>query len=301
MNKRPFMKRFEFMISDWLLLRRRPYIMILIAAALPAIYFFVYSTGGIKYVYSHSMYIPIIFAGIYFGATFGVLIGLIAAILLEPLMPIDSITGEMQDPINWLYRMAIFILVGLIIGIASNKLRKDSKQIRNLMSVNQESNIPNTNYLKDFNINFLQQPHSVYTILIGNHHSIVDLLGVGIYHKFIFKIYSDLIKKLPEKSIVIQSDQGSQFIGPVYAKLLSGHNVRHSVSYRGNCVDNAPIESWFSALKTESIYLYHALSENGMVRIVDQYVKYYNEERLQENIKELAPMDYRKQALSTLF
>jgi putative transposase len=38
-----------------------------------------------------------------------------------------------------------------------------------------------------------------------------------------------------------------------------------------------------------------------MIALVDQYVKYYNEERLQEKIKELAPMDYRKQALSTLF
>jgi putative transposase len=66
-------------------------------------------------------------------------------------------------------------------------------------------------------------------------------------------------------------------------------------------VDNAPIESWFSALKTESIYLYDQLSEDEMIALLDQYVKYYNEERLQEKIKELAPMDYRKQALSTLF
>jgi len=38
-----------------------------------------------------------------------------------------------------------------------------------------------------------------------------------------------------------------------------------------------------------------------MINVVDQYVKYYNEERLQEKIKELAPMKYRMQVLSTLF
>ena len=66
-------------------------------------------------------------------------------------------------------------------------------------------------------------------------------------------------------------------------------------------MDNAPIESWFSALKTESIYLKDQLSEDEMIAIVDRYVKYYNEERLQEKIKELAPIKYRMQVLSTLF
>lgn len=200
------------MKSDFALLKKRPHIMILIASALPIIYFIVYSTGGIKYVYSHSMYIPIILAGIYFGVTFGVLISLIAAILLGPLMPIDSITGEMQDPINWLYRMLIFVLVGLIIGYASNKLRKDAKHIRNLMSVNQETKIPNTNYLKDIQIHLCEQANSIYTILIGNHHSIIDLLSVGVYHKFMFKIYSDLIKGLPLNSVIIQSDSNKLWV-----------------------------------------------------------------------------------------
>jgi len=103
------------------------------------------------------------------------------------------------------------------------------------------------------------------------------------------------------ENLILHSDQGSQFTTPVYANLLEAHHVRHSVSYRGSCVDNAPIESWFSALKTESIYLNDKLSEDEMITIVDQYVKYYNEERLQEKIKELSPIDYRKQALSTLF
>lgn len=103
------------------------------------------------------------------------------------------------------------------------------------------------------------------------------------------------------KNLILHSDQGSQFTTLLYANLLEEHHVRHSVSYRGSCVDNAPIESWFSALKTESIYLKDKLSEDEMIALVDQYVKYYNEERLQEKIKELTPIDYRRQALSTLF
>jgi putative transposase len=120
----------------------------------------------------------------------------------------------------------------------------------------------------------------------------------------VLETFKAAVQRVPlkyRKNLILHSDQGSQFTTPLYANLLEEHHVRHSVSYRGSCVDNAPIESWFSALKTESIYLKDKLSEDEMIALVDQYVKYYNEERLQEKIKELTPIDYRRQALSTLF
>lgn len=120
----------------------------------------------------------------------------------------------------------------------------------------------------------------------------------------VLETFKAAVQRVPLKyreNLILHSDQGSQFTTPLYANLLEEHHVRHSVSYRGSCVDNAPIESWFSALKTESIYLKDKLSEDEMIALVDQYVKYYNEERLQEKIKELTPIDYRRQALSTLF
>lgn len=62
------------------------------------------------------------------------------------------------------------------------------------------------------------------------------------------------------------------------------------MSFKGSAVDNSPIESWFSSLKTESIYLHKKLTEKDMISIVESYIKYYNEERLQEKIKELTPI-----------
>jgi transposase InsO family protein len=111
----------------------------------------------------------------------------------------------------------------------------------------------------------------------------------------------DVTPQNQREGLILHSDQGSHFIGPQYRSILKHHHIKHSVSYRGSCVDNCPIESWFSALKTESIYLYPKLSTNELITLVNDYVKYYNEERLQEKLKELAPIDYRKQALSVLF
>ncbi len=103
------------------------------------------------------------------------------------------------------------------------------------------------------------------------------------------------------KDLILHSDQGSHFTSKIYHEYLKEHHITHSVSFKGSCVDNSPIESWFSTLKTESIYLKPKLSENEMQELVSSYVKYYNEERLQEKLKELAPIEYRHQALSVLF
>ena len=69
------------------------------------------------------------------------------------------------------------------------------------------------------------------------------------------------VSALQRKNLIIHSDQGYQFTSNQYKETLQQNDVIHSVSYKGNCVDNVPIESWFSALKTESIYLFKQLSK----------------------------------------
>ena len=205
-------KRFILLLDDWNALKKNPLTMIGIVSMLIFIYFLVYITGGIKYVYSHTMYIPIILAGIFYGPTFGGLIAFFAAILLGPLMPIDTTTGEMQLVINWLYRMLIFIVVGTIIGYASNRLRQDAKHIEELMSTNQETNVPNTNYLRNICKTLNYNSYSVFTVLITNHHSIIDILGVDIYHELIYQMYCDFKDGLPRDSKIIQSDSNKLWI-----------------------------------------------------------------------------------------
>ena len=68
----------------------------------------------------------------------------------------------------------------------------------------------------------------------------------------------------------------------------------------GSCVDNVPIESFFSILKSECIYLKQNLQKEEIEEVVKNFIMYYNNERLQEKIQELAPMQFRKQALASL-
>src|SRR6056297_3165593 len=89
-----------------------------------AVYALVYFTGGIKYVYSHSMYLVIIVAGILLGTRGGLAFGLIGGLALGPMMPIDTLTGEQQQTLNWLYRLGFFVLIGGLTGAFSTFTRQ---------------------------------------------------------------------------------------------------------------------------------------------------------------------------------
>ena len=113
-------------------------------------------------------------------------------------------------------------------------------------------------------------------------------------------IIKDAIKKVPykqRKGLVLHSDQGFHFTGIQYGILLKNNKIKRSCSYKGSCVDNVPIESFFSSLKTECIYLHKNITREFSKALVDNYIKYYNYDRFQEKLKELTPIQYRYQFL----
>ncbi len=173
--------RFFALLKDYLTTHAHALTLVVLVLFLPLIYMLVYFTGGIKYVYSHTMYIPILLAGILIGPKSGFMIALFAGILLGPLMPIDTETGEMQETFNWIYRLITFMLIGIISGIASKKIKDDGKAIQNLMSHNQETHIPNTNYLSYAESHLKDGSFTISTLMIHNHYNIKDVLGVDIY------------------------------------------------------------------------------------------------------------------------
>ena len=103
----------------------------------------VVQTGGIKYVYSHSMYIPILLAGFVFGRRGGMLIGIISGLALGPFMPISILTGELQEPRNWLFRMVMFSLIGFLAGLASDSTRAYQRKLRWLVKHDKATRLPN--------------------------------------------------------------------------------------------------------------------------------------------------------------
>lgn len=133
---------------QWLYRYRRP-LRLLAAASLVAsalgIYLLVYMTGGIKFVYSHSMYVPILLSGFLFGMAGGALFGLFAGLVLGPFMPIDVVTGEMQETVNWLYRTGFFVLIGSLSGLANHLTRSYVERLQWVSEHDQATQLPNRN------------------------------------------------------------------------------------------------------------------------------------------------------------
>lgn len=102
----------------------------LIFVFMVGVYFIVINTGGVKYVFSHSMYLPIVLSAVFFGAFGGFAVAIVGGLILGPFVPIDTITGEAQLTINWVYRMGFFALIGTTVGLASDGIRAYIKHMR---------------------------------------------------------------------------------------------------------------------------------------------------------------------------
>lgn len=122
-----------------------PLLLVMVAA----VFLLVYATGGIKYVYSHSMYIPVLLSGFFFGVKGGVVVGLVGGIALGPFMPIDVLTGERQDTLNWLYRSGFFVLIGALSGLASDSVKSYMRHLDWVSRHDPASGLPNRNALFD--------------------------------------------------------------------------------------------------------------------------------------------------------
>ncbi|MCF7923591.1 MAG: EAL domain-containing protein [Candidatus Izimaplasma sp.] len=181
-------------------------IAVLIGMSFPLIYLFVYYTGGIKYVYSHTMYIPILLAGIVFGFKYGVICGLIAGVLLGPLMPLVVETNEPQVFFNWFYRMIMFVLIGGLSGYFFDKYKKTLKKNEKLYLHHPDTKVPNINFLMEYSDTYIDGKVLIASIIINNKNRISEVLGTDIYIKVINVIYHFLDDELPKESIVVQAD-----------------------------------------------------------------------------------------------
>lgn len=94
--------------------------------------------------------------------------------------------------------------------------------------------------------------------------------------------------------VIIQSDQGAQFQSSPYRSLTAQLGIIPSMSRKGHCLDNAPTENFFSHLKEELTRHIKIKDFQDAVQIVDDYIHFYNHDRIQLKTK-LTPLEFRRQ------
>ena len=123
-----------------------------------------------------------------------------------------------------------------------------------------------------------------------NYEQIKDMLAKA------FNKYKDL------KGLILTSDQGWQYQMQDYHKALEEKGIIQSMSRKGNCLDNSPMENFFGKMKNEMFYGYeytfNTLEE--LKKEMENYISYYNNQRITTKLKGLTPVEYRNQSLMNI-
>jgi len=100
--------------------------------------------------------------------------------------------------------------------------------------------------------------------------------------------------KIPNNTnLILHSDQGWQYQMKQYQYLLQQKGITQSMSRKGNCLDNAVIENFFGIVKSELFYIQKFKSIEHLKKEINQYINYYNNERIKSNLNNMIPIKYR--------
>jgi transposase InsO family protein len=100
----------------------------------------------------------------------------------------------------------------------------------------------------------------------------------------------------PTQELLHHSDRGSQYCSHDYQTMLSMMGISCSMSRKGNCWDNAPMESFFGRLKNESLHHYEFKTKEEAKRVIFDYIEvFYNRIRIQEGLGGKSPVQFEKE------
>ena len=108
-------------------------------------------------------------------------------------------------------------------------------------------------------------------------------------------LFRAVASKRPPKGLIHHSDRGSQYCSLDYHKLIEQFAMKASMSRKGNCYDNAPMESFWGTLKQELVHhrRYHTRQE--AIQEITEYIEiFYNRQRKQKRLGYLSPAAFEK-------
>ena len=100
-------------------------------------------------------------------------------------------------------------------------------------------------------------------------------------------------KTKDKNNLIIHTDQGFHYQHSSWTSRLEKMNIKQSMSRKGNCLDNSPMENFFGILKQEMYYGVEFKSYEKLVNEIERYIKWYNEDRIKTKLNGMSPVMYR--------
>lgn len=118
-------------------------------------------------------------------------------------------------------------------------------------------------------------------------------------NNLVFRTFDKAITINPDAKPIFHSDRGFQYTNKAFQKKLKKHEMEHSMSRVGHCIDNGPTEGFWGIVKTEMYQLYEITDEASLRFAIKDYIRFYAEEHPQDRYKCKTPIEVRTEALTT--
>lgn len=118
-------------------------------------------------------------------------------------------------------------------------------------------------------------------------------LNPSLHMELVFTTLDSLKEELTEKKVLLHSDQGFHYTNPEFIRRAKTLNLVQSMSRKGKCTDNGPMESFFGHFKDEVEYK-KCQSFSELKDLTAAYMSYYNTERRQWNLNKMTPAEYKQ-------
>lgn len=173
----------------------------------------------------------------------------------------------------------------------------------NLLNQEFRSEAPNKIWVSD--ITYI--PTEEGWLYLAGHKDIFngELVGYAMGERITKNLVSEsLLKavaaKRPSRGLIHHSDRGRQYCALQYRKLLEQFGITASMSRKGNCYDNAPMESFWGTLKQELVHHRKYRSRQEAKQDISEYIEvFYNRQRRQARLGYLSPVAYEKKFYQT--
>ena len=179
---------------------------------------------------------------------------------------------------------------GTIGKIAGNLIKRDFK-----------SSIPNKKWYTDVTEFKLREEKIYLSPILDGYND--EIISYNISETPCFGQIEDMLEKAFKgrklKGLIMHTDQGWQYQNEKYQKKLKKKGIIQSMSRKGNSMDNGLMENFFGILKTEMFYgqEYKYKTINELKKAIEEYIYYYNYDRIKEKLNGLSPVKYRLQTL----
>ena len=111
----------------------------------------------------------------------------------------------------------------------------------------------------------------------------------------VMNTFDDAVALEQDAHPLFHSDRGFQYTSKQFCTRLKKHHMKQSMSRVAHCIDNGPMEGFWGILKREKYYGKRFTSREDLVSVIEDYINYYNTQRIQRNLHLMTPAEYHEQ------